>query len=287
MEFSLRCNGGSCRRQLANDAVVTTCSHIFCVDCANRGFGMDKTCPACQTTLTEPDDVVLTSLKPKEDYKTSVLAGLNPATISDIASRALEFWSYQCAQEIIYQEFNSKKLNDKCSKMNQHLEKMARDADSQIEALRARITTMKQEHDGLVKKNFELTENVKDKNRQYSKLQGLYDQLRRKSLVDNFKNQEEFAIDSSVHNETGLINMTMTSHRKTPSIGTNGFGTDYNATPNRRRLYMHSDGEVTPLRSPRRQPLVDRNLNNQIHVSAPGARISNLSENNNFTYSRQ
>jgi E3 ubiquitin-protein ligase CCNP1IP1 len=85
---------------------VHQCSHIFCVECAERLFGTGKQCPACQsrdspvgitvfrvlmlclarycpptrragqTLLTEPDDVVICSLNPSSDYKTSVLSGL-------------------------------------------------------------------------------------------------------------------------------------------------------------------------------------------------------------------
>jgi E3 ubiquitin-protein ligase CCNP1IP1 len=50
--------------------------------------------------LTNPDDVVVTNLNPTEDYKTSVLSGLNPHTIMECAGRALSFWAYQTAQEM-------------------------------------------------------------------------------------------------------------------------------------------------------------------------------------------
>jgi E3 ubiquitin-protein ligase CCNP1IP1 len=50
--------------------------------------------------LINPDDVVVTNLNPTEDYKTSVLSGLNPNTIMECAGRALSFWAYQTAQEM-------------------------------------------------------------------------------------------------------------------------------------------------------------------------------------------
>ncbi|PWN39065.1 hypothetical protein IE81DRAFT_274562, partial [Ceraceosorus guamensis] len=62
-------------------AVVTTCSHIFCLKCANDLFTSARACPACETQLTEPDDVVVSSLQPSADYRTSVLAGLSPQII--------------------------------------------------------------------------------------------------------------------------------------------------------------------------------------------------------------
>ena len=54
--------------------------------------------------LTNPDDVVLTNLNPTEDYKTSVLSGLNPNVIMECAGRALSFWAYQTTQEMFVQK---------------------------------------------------------------------------------------------------------------------------------------------------------------------------------------
>jgi E3 ubiquitin-protein ligase CCNP1IP1 len=42
----------------------------------------------------------MTILNPTEDYKTSVLSGLDPNTIMECAGRALLFWSYQTNQEM-------------------------------------------------------------------------------------------------------------------------------------------------------------------------------------------
>lgn len=82
-------------------------SHIFCIDCSND-LGLNSTpthhriCPACQTSLSNPDDAVSTQLNPTEDYKTSVLSGLSPSTIMECAGRGLAFWSYQATQEMSY-----------------------------------------------------------------------------------------------------------------------------------------------------------------------------------------
>lgn len=79
--------------------------HIFCVGCAD-GLGLshptadDRRCPACSTVLSNPDDAVSTILNPTEDYKTSVLSGLDPNTVMECAGRALGFWAYQSTQEM-------------------------------------------------------------------------------------------------------------------------------------------------------------------------------------------
>lgn len=86
--------------------------HIFCLGCAD-GLGLshptgnDRRCPACQTLLANPDDAVLTILNPTEDYKTSVLSGLDPNTIMECAGRALGFWAYQSTQEMYFPPFTA------------------------------------------------------------------------------------------------------------------------------------------------------------------------------------
>ena len=113
-----------CGTPLNERAVVTTCSfvesippiiplylrfyfsrHIFCLTCAEK-LGLSNPvaqslqCPACQTSLQNPDDAVATVLKPTKDYKTSVLSGLDPRTIIECAGRALSFWAHQITQEM-------------------------------------------------------------------------------------------------------------------------------------------------------------------------------------------
>lgn len=106
MDQMLRCNALKCRKELRDRALVTTCSHIFCTDCAARlGLTAQRhehrnSCPACGCQLTNPDDAVISNLNPSEDYKTSVLSGLSPNIIIECTSRALSFWAYQATQEV-------------------------------------------------------------------------------------------------------------------------------------------------------------------------------------------
>ncbi|KAI0092593.1 hypothetical protein BDY19DRAFT_493782 [Irpex rosettiformis] len=118
---NLKCNRLACRKVLSEKAVVTTCSHIFCVDCANELFNASRLCPACDTSLTEPDDVVVCSLSPTNDYKTSVLSGLNPGVILEICSRAMSFWQYQLHQEHSFQQAVVRSVNEKNAQMQKEL----------------------------------------------------------------------------------------------------------------------------------------------------------------------
>ncbi len=84
---------------------LNTFSHVFCLNCAHksglsRSTEADRKCPACGTQLSNPDDAVTTIIHPTEDYKTSVLSGLDPTTIMECAGRGLAFWSYQTTQEM-------------------------------------------------------------------------------------------------------------------------------------------------------------------------------------------
>ncbi|KAK3651539.1 hypothetical protein LTR56_005681 [Elasticomyces elasticus] len=183
MDFSLRCNSLKCRAKLDDRAVVTTCSHIFCVPCS-ESLGLanpssdGRHCPACQTQLNNLDDAVVTQLNPAEDYKTSVLSGLSPTIIMECAGRAMSFFSYQTAQEIIYQEFLARSLTDKYSALSLQMDKIIHDANSEITSLREKLEAMHVDQKALEQKNHDLAERYKDKSKQQQSLQRLYNDLK-------------------------------------------------------------------------------------------------------------
>ncbi|KZT20744.1 hypothetical protein NEOLEDRAFT_1226511 [Neolentinus lepideus HHB14362 ss-1] len=128
MDTELKCNRLTCRRVLVDKAVVVRSgSHIFCVDCANELFNNSRLCPACEIPLTEPDDVVVSSLHPSNDYKTSVLSGLTPSIILEICSRAIAFWQYQTHQENSFQQAVLRNLNDKNAQLQKQLDNVLRE----------------------------------------------------------------------------------------------------------------------------------------------------------------
>jgi E3 ubiquitin-protein ligase CCNP1IP1 len=105
-----------------------------------------------------PDDAASTVLNPSEDYKTSVLSGLDPNTIMECASRALVFWAYQTTQEMyvllsfpidfcvdfltgdrFYQEYLGKSLTEKYSTLNTHMDRVIHNANTEISALQAKL----------------------------------------------------------------------------------------------------------------------------------------------------
>ncbi|KAI1382448.1 hypothetical protein F4677DRAFT_452145 [Hypoxylon crocopeplum] len=212
MEHMLRCNALKCRKELGDRALVTTCSHIFCTDCATR-LGLTgqrhehrNSCPACASHLTNPDDAVISNLNPSEDYKTSVLSGLSPNIIIECASRALSFWAYQATQEVVYQEYLGKTLTEKYSNLSVHLDKVINDANLEVGGLQGRLTrksplphSMEMDQDRLRRKNEELTQAYKEKNRKLLQIQELYDKLKRKAMLGQMQDAAEDAIDSTLH----------------------------------------------------------------------------------------
>ncbi|KAJ5559098.1 Zinc finger RING-type [Penicillium sp. DV-2018c] len=188
MDFSLRCNSLRCRTELKEKAVVTTCSHIFCHACA-ESLGLfhpttsSRHCPACQTVLLNPDDAVSTILNPTEDYKTSVLSGLDPNTIMECAGRALGFWAYQSTQEMsFYQEYRAKSLTEKYANLSTQMDKVIHNANTEIMALQKKLTDMQSAQEDLQRKNQELNDLYRDKNNKLSQMTNLYNLLKARAM---------------------------------------------------------------------------------------------------------
>ncbi|KAI1635626.1 hypothetical protein F4809DRAFT_613379 [Biscogniauxia mediterranea] len=232
MEHTLRCNSIKCRKELADRALVTTCSHIFCPDCATRlGLAGQRhehgnSCPACGTHLANPDDAVVTNLKPTEDYKTSVLSGLSPNIIIECASRALSFWAYQTTQEIIYQEYLVKSFTDKYSNLNLQLDRVINDANAEITSLHTKLGNMKVDQDTLQKKNEELSRAYNEKNRKLLQTQELYDKLKRKAMLGQIQDAAEDAVDSTLHNSFANAPSMRDSFQENSALGDHGVSYD-------------------------------------------------------------
>ncbi|KAG8673415.1 hypothetical protein FPOAC2_06858 [Fusarium poae] len=204
MEHALTCNNLKCRRELSDRALVTTCSHIFCVECAQRlGItGQDaerrNTCPACESQLTKPDDAVITNLNPSEDYKTSVLSGLSPNVIMECAGRALSFWAYQTTQNICYQQHLYRTLTEKYSSLGIRLEKTVSDANTEIEGLHHKMSGLAAEQESLRRKHEEISQAYKEKSRKVLQLQELYDKVKRRAELGQIQRAASDAVDHTL-----------------------------------------------------------------------------------------
>ncbi|KAL5330188.1 hypothetical protein ACEPPN_003713 [Leptodophora sp. 'Broadleaf-Isolate-01'] len=204
MEFTLRCNVLKCRKEVTGLAVVTTCSHVYCPDCANYlqlasvREGQRPICPACDTQLSNPDDAIMTNLNPTEDYKASVLCGLSPTVIMECAGRALNFWAYQTTSEITYQAYLAKSLTDKYNMLNTQVDKVVHDANGEISSLRNTISSLQVEQNNLQRKNEEITISLREKTRKNLQTQELYDKLKRRAMLGQVQDAASDEVDNAI-----------------------------------------------------------------------------------------
>ncbi|KAI9321253.1 hypothetical protein BX666DRAFT_1849807, partial [Dichotomocladium elegans] len=144
---------------------------IFCMDCANQSFSRSLVCPACETSLTQSGDIVITQLNPSEEYKSSVLAGLRPDVIMDIASRAIALYDYQLSQEICYRAMARQNLESRCSSLEDQLRAVKRDASRALKTEKQRFDELMREQEQEKRRSHELQIQLQEKTRQFKKLQ--------------------------------------------------------------------------------------------------------------------
>lgn len=180
MELELRCNIVKCRSKVRGSAYITSCSHIFCLDCASKTFNRSMTCPACHSQLVESRDLFYADLKPTEEWKSMVISAQKPETIAEICSRALSFWSYQMYQEQSYQEILLQSVQEKKSHQESALQVSLQQSKGELLMLKEKLTETVVLLDGERKRFADVSEQLNDRNRQLKKMQTLCDGLRRK-----------------------------------------------------------------------------------------------------------
>ncbi|CAL8376339.1 E3 ubiquitin-protein ligase CCNB1IP1 [Gadus morhua] len=181
---TLLCNFPKCRAKLCGFAWVTACSHAFCDQHGSGEFSRSPAvCPACSSTLSGKLDIVRTELSPSEDYKAIVLAGLRPEVVLDISTRALAFWSYQIHQERMYQDYTLSRAEVQVKQLEKMLNQQNQSRELDLGAMRGEISSLKKVMEEYKRKYSEVAERLMERNRQYQKLQGLYDSLRLRNMV--------------------------------------------------------------------------------------------------------
>ncbi|XP_071965795.1 E3 ubiquitin-protein ligase CCNB1IP1-like [Antedon mediterranea] len=185
MDCEMVCNFKKCRKQLSGFAWVTSCSHIFCDEDGSREFNKSYACPACESSLSGKLDIIRIDLSPSEQYKSMVLAGQRPEVAIEVCARAIAFWTYQNHQEKVFQEYTITKTKDKQSQMEKYYDQVVSQTQAEIDALKSQISTTRKELENTVKRLNEVSSKLMERNRQYQKLQSMYDALRRQSLSVN------------------------------------------------------------------------------------------------------
>lgn len=198
-------------------------SHIFCIACSDnlslsKPAGSARICPACQTALTNPNDAVVAQLNPTEDYKTSVLSGLSPGVIMECAGRGLAFYSYQATQEILYQEYLSKRLTDKYSNLSTEMDKIIHDANTEIIQLREKLSSVQAACRALDQKNQELADQHLIKSKAHSQTLKMYNTLKAQIMASQVANAASDNAEQAIQTATGShFTDRVTSRRSTGS----------------------------------------------------------------------
>ncbi|EPQ26575.1 uncharacterized protein PFL1_05896 [Pseudozyma flocculosa PF-1] len=79
----------------------------------------DRSAPKLDTRIWADTNRVETSAG---DIDQSVLAGLAPAIVMEIAARSLQFWQYQCSQEAAFQAMILRNAQEKNAVLEQRLQ---------------------------------------------------------------------------------------------------------------------------------------------------------------------
>ncbi|RMD43741.1 hypothetical protein DV735_g1372, partial [Chaetothyriales sp. CBS 134920] len=161
------------------------------------------------TPLPNQNDAVQTHVNPSEDYKTSVLSGLDPTTIMECAGRALAFWTYQTTHEIFYQQYLCKNMTEKYTQLSTAMDKIINDANAEISTLQNKLASLSVDQKALKKRYEDLVGAYQEKGRKHAQTQQLYDALKRRVLMK----QVETALSD---NETGQVLNTALSCQELP-----------------------------------------------------------------------
>ncbi|KAJ1995595.1 hypothetical protein EDC05_000833 [Coemansia umbellata] len=115
-------------------------------------------------------DAITTSLVVTEEYKSFILAGLNPSDISDICSRALSFWSYQVSQEIAFQQAAAKAQHNKSQVTESRASAAMAELQERLRVADAKILSMQQSFSSERQKRALVEDSLKDKSRQLRRI---------------------------------------------------------------------------------------------------------------------
>ncbi|KAK7116232.1 E3 ubiquitin-protein ligase CCNB1IP1-like isoform X2 [Littorina saxatilis] len=210
MDDDLICNLRTCRKRLNSSfAWVTSCSHIFCDADGAREFTKSLICPACDTSLPNKYDIVRLDLKPSEQFKAIAWCGLRPETVLEMCTRAIAFWNYQCHQERTYQEHMASKARDKNAQLEQYYEQVVNRLQTELNTIKNRIASTKKKLEEYETKCRELKCNLTEKTRQHSKLQALYEALRRRCVTPATFSDSNGPTDiRDIHAQSFMMNLS-------------------------------------------------------------------------------
>ncbi|KAJ7047648.1 hypothetical protein C8F04DRAFT_1247276 [Mycena alexandri] len=143
------------------------------------------------------DDVVVCSLHPSNDYKTSVLSGLTPSIILEICSRFVansppkyhRHTYFEFQRDLILAVPNSprkavvRNVNDKNAQLQKQLENVIREANGEINLLSNKNTELERDLELERRKVRDLQDAARERVKEYQKLKTQHDKIKRKALL--------------------------------------------------------------------------------------------------------
>lgn len=176
----MKCNIVKCRVKLTAKAFVTSCSHVFCPECANKSFNYALICPACESPLSDSKDIYLADLKPSEEWKSMIISAQKPETIAEICGRAISFWTYQMHQECCYQELLLKNFQERKTSNEKCLQTSIMQLKNELSTAQEAIGDLNKQVEIGKRKEADLLDQMNEKSRQMKKMQLLCDKMRKK-----------------------------------------------------------------------------------------------------------
>ncbi|KAL5508017.1 hypothetical protein ACEPAH_5635 [Sanghuangporus vaninii] len=221
MDLDIKCNNLSCRKTLIDKAVVVsiemfaTCSshsrdsnyslgsHIFCVECANELFTSAQLCPACETHLSEPDDVVVCTSRlcihptiirrryylalPRLSFLRSVEGLSRSGNIKPIKNSMEGFvQSYGSGLSrgiSSFQQAVLKNMNERNAQLQKQLDNVIREANGELSLLNNKLQSLERELEIERRKMREMQDAARERDKEYQKLKNHYDKIKRKALL--------------------------------------------------------------------------------------------------------
>ncbi|XP_021100259.1 E3 ubiquitin-protein ligase CCNB1IP1 isoform X2 [Heterocephalus glaber] len=148
-----------------------------------------------------------------------VMRGSLPALTSSVISTAAVH------QERLYQEYNFSKAEGHLKQMEKIYTQQIQSKDVELTSMKGEVTSMKKVLEEYKKKFSDISEKLMERNRQYQKLQGLYDSLRLRNIT--IANQES-NLEPSVITQAGVFGFPLGNNSKFPldntPVGNRGGG---------------------------------------------------------------
>jgi hypothetical protein len=102
---------------------------------------LPSACPACKAEIIEPEDILEKDLKLAQSEKElNYLIGLSPLTVSTMARRSADFYSYQVSQELEWRKVMSRESEAILQEAEQGLETLRLEHDQRIKTMRKKIS---------------------------------------------------------------------------------------------------------------------------------------------------